>query len=260
MNTKRQRIRRLLVILSFLLFPVSFYYLSPYLIIHGAWEGVVNGSFILFALLFLSALFLGRAWCGWVCPAGGLQDICTAVQNKPVARGNWVKWLIWLPWLALIAFLALRAGGYKTIDPWYQTDRGISLTTAEIHSYYIYYVVIGLIVALSLLVGRRSACHHICWMAPFMILGRKIGNLCGWPALHLRSEPEKCNNCGRCAKECPMSLDVGAMAASNRMENAECTLCGTCVDVCPRKAVRFAWKRPRAGRAAARGAAKVPAA
>jgi len=242
MPAKRQRIRRLILIISFLLFPVTFYYLSPYLIIHGAWEGVVNGSFVLFILLLVSALFLGRAWCGWVCPAGGLQEICAAAKGKPAQRGNWIKWLIWLPWVAFIAFLAYRAGGYRIIDPWYQTDRGISLTTVEIHSYVIYYGVLGLIAGLSLLAGRRSACHHICWMAPFTILGRKIGNYFRWPSLRLRSEPEKCNSCGRCARECPMSLEVGEMAAAGRMEHAECILCGNCVDVCPRGAIKFSWK------------------
>jgi hypothetical protein len=45
-------------------------YFSPYVIVDGASQGIVNGSFISFALMFLSALFLGRLWCGWACPAG----------------------------------------------------------------------------------------------------------------------------------------------------------------------------------------------
>ena len=53
----RQRIRKALVLASFLLFPITLNFLSPYLIVAGAMEGVVNGSLILFALLFVGSLF-----------------------------------------------------------------------------------------------------------------------------------------------------------------------------------------------------------
>jgi len=84
---KRQKIRKALIIVSFLLFPVTIYYFSPVLIIQGAMEGIIVGSFILFALLFASSLFLGRAFCGWLCPAGGLQEIC-AISNDKLAKGG----------------------------------------------------------------------------------------------------------------------------------------------------------------------------
>ena len=60
----RQKTRKALIIFSFLLFPITINYFSPYVIIDGASQGIVNGSFISFALMFLSALFVGRLWCG----------------------------------------------------------------------------------------------------------------------------------------------------------------------------------------------------
>jgi polyferredoxin len=68
------------------LFPVTINYFSPYIIIDGASQGVVAGSFITFALLFLVSLFLGRAFCGWICPAGGLQEWCFTVNDKKSSR------------------------------------------------------------------------------------------------------------------------------------------------------------------------------
>jgi polyferredoxin len=47
--------------------------MSPYLVVDAADKGIINGSFIMFALLFVSSLVLGRGFCGWVCPAGGCQ-------------------------------------------------------------------------------------------------------------------------------------------------------------------------------------------
>jgi len=63
MNT-RQNIRRGIILFSFFLFPATFYYLSPYLIVDAAAKGIINGSFIMFALLFASSMVLGRAFCG----------------------------------------------------------------------------------------------------------------------------------------------------------------------------------------------------
>jgi polyferredoxin len=62
---KRQRLRKFLALVSFLLFPVTIYYLSPVLPLQGAAEGVLVGSLILFGLLFLASLVAGRAFCGW---------------------------------------------------------------------------------------------------------------------------------------------------------------------------------------------------
>ena len=71
----RQRIRKGLIIISLLLFPVIMNYFSPYVIIDGAAQGIINGSLIVFGLQFISALFVGRLWCGWVCPAAGLGEV-----------------------------------------------------------------------------------------------------------------------------------------------------------------------------------------
>ena len=78
----RQRFRKALVILAFLSFPITMNYLSPYVIIDGAMNGIVNGSLVMFGLMFISSLFLGRLWCGWVCPAAG----CRKSSNRSTAN------------------------------------------------------------------------------------------------------------------------------------------------------------------------------
>lgn len=234
---KRQSIRQALVLVSLLLFPVTLYYLSPVLIISGAFEGIVSGSLILFGLQFVASLVFGRAFCGWICPAGGLQEACTHVNSRRVVRGRWVKYLIWLPWIAIIVWGFISAGGPRTIQPLYQTTHGISVTDPP--SYIIYYAVAGLIVVLSLASGRHAFCHQVCWMAPFMIMGSRIRQKAGWWALHLRMDSERCSGCGRCSKNCPMSLDVPGVLAGSAKGQSDCILCGECVDNCPKGAIRF---------------------
>lgn len=244
MNTKqlpaRQRVRRALLLASLLLFPLTLYYFSPVLIIQGAAEGVLNGSALLFGGMFLSSLFFGRLWCGWACPAGALQELGEPINRKPAPRRlNWIKWIIWVPWILLIAVMAVRAGGYRSVDPLYQLEGGVTVT--QPYWYMIYYIVIAAFLGLALIFGRRAGCHTLCWMAPFMIIGRWIRNRVRWPSLRLVADPASCTNCLTCTRHCPMSLDVNAMVQRAEMEDGECILCGSCVDGCPKGAIRFSF-------------------
>ncbi len=235
----RQKIRSLLVLVMFALFPIIYYYFSPYLVIMGASEGIVAGSLIVFVLLFVSSLFLGRAFCGWICPAGATQELCMKVRNKSFSNGkkNWIKYGIWVPWVSIIVLMFVQAGGILAIDPLYQTYYGISITGIE--SIIMFVAIAGIIAAIALIAGKRASCHTICWMAPFMIIGRKISNSIGLPSLQLASNTDKCVNCKICTKKCPMSLEVNDMVQARNMENIECILCGSCVDNCPKGAIKY---------------------
>jgi len=239
---RRQKARKALIVTSFLLFPVTFFYLSPALIIQGASEGIIVGSFIVFALMFLFSLFLGRAYCGWVCPAGGMQELCFKLSDKRARGGrlNWIKYFIWAPWLGVIVAMTVRAGGLNAADPFYQTYYGISIT--GIQSLFVLAIVVLLIFVLAMVFGRRAFCHYGCWMSPFMVVGRKVGNLLKWPSLHLISEEDKCIECRKCTRVCPMSLEVDTMVKAGNMENSECILCGMCVDNCPEDVISFTFR------------------
>ena len=109
----RQKLRKGLILSSFFLFPATFYYLSPVVIIQSTLNGIVNGSFIMFLLMFICALFIGRAYCGWVCPGAGCQEAIFLARNKKVNKGDYFKWIIWIPWISAIVLLAIRRGGYE---------------------------------------------------------------------------------------------------------------------------------------------------
>ena len=123
----RQKLRKGIILVPFFLFPAIFYYLSPVLIIQASVKGIVNGSFIMFVLMFLSSLGLGRAYCGWVCPAAGCQEAMFLTRDKKVNKGNFIKWLIWLPWISAIIILYVKAGRFKGLDFFYQTRYGLSM-------------------------------------------------------------------------------------------------------------------------------------
>ncbi|MFH0788110.1 MAG: 4Fe-4S binding protein, partial [Pseudomonadota bacterium] len=234
-----QKIRKAFILISFLLFPITMFYFSPAMIFKGVRLGIISGSFIIFAMLFLSGLFFGRAFCAWVCPVAGLTEVCYMVNDKKAIGGklNWIKYSIWVPWIGTIIILSIVKGGYHSIDPFLSTKYGISLHDVAFFPFY--YIVLAIIIVLSFTAGRKAFCHYVCWMAPFMIIGRKIRNIFKWPSLHLVVDGKRCTDCMKCNDNCSMSLDVQSMVYKKSMENSECILCGTCVDVCPEKAIQF---------------------
>jgi ferredoxin-type protein NapH len=241
----RQRVRRGVLIASLVLFPVTFYWLSPAVPLQGASVGVLAGSLIVFGVLFLQSLLLGRLFCGWACPAGGLQEVTALVRSRRVNRRriNWIKYLVWLPWLAAVVFLFIRAGGVKRVDPLYLTWHGISV--ADWHAAIVALIVLVVLFVPAIAVGRRATCHTLCWMAPFMIAGRWIRDRFTWPALRLAVRQDRCTACGRCTDACPMSIGVTDLVQRGDLESTDCVLCGSCVDTCPRHVIRYSFSQGR---------------
>ncbi len=254
---KRQNLRKAVQLVSLLAFPATIYYMSPVVPLMAAADGVVAGSLLLFLLLFVAAHFGGRLFCSWVCPAGVIGDLATFVRTPKMnpARLHWIKYLIWVPWIAGLVLLLLRSGGVHAVQVGYATDHGLSVS--GFRSLVIYLAVVGVFLILGLIVGKRAGCHTICWMAPFMIIGRFAGRRLGIPGVELRVERDECTACGRCTSACPMSLPVSSMVAAGRMEHPDCSLCGTCADECPRQAIRIGWgARPPAAGGAGRPAGR----
>ena len=108
--------------------------------------------------------------------------------------------------MALIIFLEGAAGKFKNADFFLLTESGISVDAPE--KYVIYLIVLLTFFLLSVLAGRRAGCHANCWMAHFMIIGRKLRNLGKRAAFSLVSDAEKCIDCKKCTQICPMSLDM----------------------------------------------------
>ena len=235
----RQKIRRILLYVSLFLFPVTMNYLSPYVSLDGAFAGVLSGSAIVFVLLFLSGLFFGRAWCGWVCPAGGLGEVCQTVNPKPVnaKRLRIVRYSIFAVWFGVLVTGFVLAGGIKGVDPLRLTERYISID--EPLKYIMYYLVLGLFFVLDLALGRRGACYSICWMSPFLSAGMAVGRLLHLPQMRIKAKAKECIDCKKCNSKCPMSIDVNAAVKTGSVKSYDCILCGECVNVCPKAVLSY---------------------
>ena len=237
---RRQRVRKGLLLGALLLFPVVMNCLSPYVIIDGASQGIVNGSLIVFGGLFVSALFFGRLWCGWACPGGGLEEALFAVNDRPLRtpRLRWVKWAIWAPWVGIIAWAAISAGA--TIASTCSTSpKGASRSSTP---------------------TRTSSTMRWCSCSrcpPFLGAAPPAGALLDGAVHDRRARPaqplplagaaptgRRCALHGMrtCTRACPMSLPVQELVQAGGMEHSECILCGSCVDGCPSSAIRYTFR------------------
>lgn len=240
---KRQHIRRLILFISLLLFPVTMWYFSPAIIIMGMAQHVLSGSFFVFMLMLILSAFMGRSFCGYICPAGGLQECAANVNGKPAKQGKRraFKFVIWAVWISAVTASFILGKGTVKADVFFMTDHGVSV--ADIYNYIIYYAVILLLLVPALIHGRRASCHYICWMAPFMIIGEKIGQALHVPQLHVTAANGRCISCKKCKSVCPMGLQVEQMVKEkNHCQCADCIQCGACVDSCPKKVLSYSWK------------------
>lgn len=238
----RQRLRKFLLILSFLLFPVTIYYLSPVLIINAGLNGIINGSFLVFLILLVGSIFFGRIFCAYLCPAGGLQECAFCINERTPKQGwrSYIKYVIWTIWIAAVIACYLYRGEIVRLDFFYETDHGISV--ANIYGYIIYYGVVFLILIPCVLFGKRVFCHYFCWIAPFMVLGTKLRRLLHLPGLQVTAQKENCIACKRCNQACPMGLDVQHMAEQGGCTSTECIQCGACLDACPKHVLHYRMK------------------
>lgn len=240
--SSRQKIRRWLLIITILLIPITIFYISPIVASMGAKEGIVTGALLLYILLFIVSLFVARLWCGWLCPMGACQEVCSPVMKHTVPEGwrNWIKYGVTVLWLGMLAYTFYIAGGVRAVDPFYGTVNGLSITSLQILMMVV--IIFSSILIIAFFTGRRGFCHVLCPIAGIMVFGRKIRNAVGWPALHLEADKDRCNDCRTCVKECPMGLDVNGMVRKGEMEKADCILCASCADACPQGAISYGVK------------------
>ena len=219
--------------------PCSFDTSCPFGGVATSWRIMADGVFlrdtgpsnlILLGLLLLAALLTGRAFCGWACPLGTVQDwLATLARRLTGGRKAWLpitppRWLdrplrlgkylllAWVIWQSATALL-------PPLQPFcpYRT-----LFTLNTRSLLGWSILVGFIV-LSLVV-ERFWCRYLCPLGALLALTNKISL---W---HIRADQTACIACGRCDRACPMGLDV----VREVERGLECTRCRACVQACPK--------------------------
>lgn len=243
MAIKRQNIRKSVLATTFLLFEYRVFHLffSPVLLVIAASQGIINGSLLIYGLLFIGSLFMGRAWCGWVCPGCAVNEAASLLVQKRPRKSRWfaVKYAISAVLLGSVVFMLIQAGGVHAVHPFF----GMSQESTSQDILLLFGVVV-MMVPMTFLLGRQAHCHYFCWQAPIMILGTKIKDFFGWPSVHIQVKADACRDCGACDRNCTMGLKVSEMVKSGVLRDSECILCGNCEDHCPNGVIKVVYGKP----------------
>lgn len=239
------KISRTTAFISLLLFPVTLNFFSPYVSVTGAFEGIVSGSILVFVTLLVTAVFFRRAWCTYLCPVAAIANTAEQVNGKRVNRRilAYVRTGIFIVWFGTLILGFVLANGIHAIVPLYLTETGISVD--EPLKYVTYLMVLVILVTLTFSVGKRGACHTICWMSPFLGFGTWLGETLHLPQYKIHADPDKCIACKRCTQVCPMSLEVMEELKAGSIRSLDCIQCGRCVEVCPKSVLNVGFKSAR---------------
>jgi polyferredoxin len=198
------------------------------------------------------ALIAGRAFCGWLCPLGALQDYLARLARRLSGEKRFIrgkqsparfptrlpkqvdKWARTLKYglLALILWVSITAAS--------TTDAASALSTSvypplhflcPVRAMFSFQLKTGLLwsvlitfIITSLLI-ERFWCKYLCPLGAALAVFNKIA------PLRLKVAENRCVDCGRCNTECPMDI-INAHANSRDLE---CIQCLECLETCARK-------------------------
>lgn len=256
--------------------PLDFFlHLDPSLSLLTAVSARVIGLALIPALLIiLLTLFLGRFFCGYICPMGTTLDVSDRIFRPRKKRSFFsdhlkkVKYLL-LPFLGVAALFSVSyvfiASPLSLITRFYGllinsmaafmadgllrvirplADRldisSIAFLQLQPPRFATLFFIFGFFVSLFTLArwSPRFWCRYLCPS------GAILGLFSPKPVIR-RQVSEACTSCGLCARKCPMgAIDFDDFRQTS---HAECLACLTCRDKCPAKAISFSRSKRERG-------------
>lgn len=220
-------------------------------------------SFLAFFAFFF---VLGKAFCGWVCPLGTLQEVVgrigrrfgiglrrlTSADLLAARRVRPVKWLLLLGLVFLLPLLTgLGVTPHALGNPYCDicpsrvattlltgnTDQlalrvgdGWSFALGAVADFLIGFMIVG---GLAI---RQPFCR-ICPLLAFNALFQRLS-----PLRLVKTAHAKCGQCRICSDACPMDIEEISQQAGRKAYTEDCTLCGRCAEYCPQDGtIRLKW-------------------
>jgi polyferredoxin len=215
------------------------------------------GSYFVYLLLPLTifivlSYMIAKAWCGWACPIGALEDgiswvrIRLGIPRKTFRRRTtaWIRPIkyVFLIFILLIAFavvleplgLMMYANGAnlpycqvcpaKPVFDIFQMGMGVVPTTTVIAP-------LSMIALAIFLMGSLWVPRFWCWVCP---IGGAIAPFQKITPLHIEKNDRKCTHCHACARVCPTQVyRVFEERSKDNVNDPDCILCMKCVEACP---------------------------
>ncbi|NLD37221.1 MAG: 4Fe-4S binding protein [Desulfatiglans sp.] len=178
-------------------------------------------------LLPVSVILFGRAFCGWACPGGFVNQIFGIISPIKLRIKNTLTKTA--PWFKYVALLLALYGYYVMAQPRVNVPirigefiNSISLTFEHANTIWLVrtFIVIGFIVV-GLVIGNLW-CRFLCPTGGILDALKGI-------SLFKVYKTSACNDCNKCLKICEMGT---------RPAETNCNNCCDCISVCPQDAIK----------------------
>lgn len=200
-----------------------------------------------FGIILLYCIILGRTICGYLCPAGLLQELLYKIKTPKLKKNQITRALSYIKYVLLFVFVigiplmyALQDNNMpvpafcKYICPVGTFEGSVFLLAPSSNSSY--YQMLGaifswkflvlLLIILSAIFIYRVFCRFLCPLGAIYGFFNKLS------ILGVKVDKSKCTNCHACVNFCKMDVkEVG---------DHECINCGECISVCNEHAIK--WK------------------
>ena len=223
----------------------------------GSWKQLFGwaGLAVLQGLLYFALWFVvfNKAWCGYACPLGTLQDWITGLRTRLKIRSarysyaafrklTVIKYVL----LALTLLIPLAIGGgllphsmgtpfcdicpARMLIPLFTGDTS-QLTINFSSKTSMVMTALGMAVAGLFLAGAFVKKRFFCFFCPMSALHYLFSR----PALlKLWKNGDKCTRCGDCYRVCDMEIkEIADEVKQPRIMQDDCILCLKCVSACP---------------------------
>lgn len=237
----------------------------------GRAAGTLSGQVLLnsigwFALFAVLVAFLGKLWCGWICPFGLISDWLTTLRKKLKIREREmtieikrklspIKYILLIYAIVIPPFVTAGLIHPDFFLPFCNICPGKSILPvfAGNFSYLAlnfanpvtltFSILLLLFTGISL-VGMFFKERFFCIFCPMLAFIHLLKPI---TLLRLGKTNTACTGCGNCKRECPMDIEEVYLERKKKdVQTAECLDCGKCIEVCPSSGalqLRFAkWK------------------
>ncbi len=189
--------------------------------------GLYMQAKMIMIVLLPATLIFGNTFCAWFCPFGTMQEFAGKLGSlfikkkfkMPQALQKYLQFSKFLvggiSFIALFEVFITSIDGYKNFLMLGSGAMPLALTINSV------VVLSYLIIAIFF---DRPYCNYLC------IEGIKFNILNLLRIFTIKRNSDKCINCQKCTKICPMNIDV---AKGNYVTNIQCINCLQCMTVCP---------------------------
>jgi len=220
--------------------PISALVSLKYFALTGVVNGIHPSGLLIFLFVLLTAFFVKKSFCSWVCPIGFASEILCRVHHRFFKKGLQVyplldyvlrslKYFLLLFFLFTILYKMSPAALEQFVFSSYNIVADIKMLRFFMDISTTALVIILALVLLSIII-RYFWCRYLC---PY---GAMLGVLGFLSPFKVRRDVSTCTGCKKCDRACPCSIMISRKTA---VISDECFACGKCVDVCPEEDTLF---------------------